>query len=436
MMQRSFMILAAAVATVAPATSSFAQTDVSAELAALKARIADLEARQRAAGEAAQGRATDVAVSDAAARSQLPQSEKIVTGWDKGFKIGSADGNYSIMPIVQAQFRNVTNFTEGGDESDDSTVNGFEFRRVRLGVKGNAFSKDFIYEVRVSVDRNTGEAILDNAYGQYRFADDWAVKFGQFKLNWTREETISGLRQLAAERSLLNHVLGGSNTSFVQGVSLQYAPKDGPFRADVQFTDGDLTANTGYQDVTTTAGYQNFGVAARGEYKISGNWDAYNDLTALGTKDDLLVVGAGTDWAQGGDGDVYRFTVDASWENTTGLAVYGSAIYTIAEGDTGEAPLDDSIGALAQAAYLLPGLENWEGFGRYSIIHLDDEIDGEDLFHEATVGVNKYFYSHNAKFTLDLNWLPNGTPTSASGLGYSNSTEEQIILRTQIQFVL
>lgn len=443
-MSYRWMSVAVAAALVAvPTIASAQQTDVTAEINSLKARLADLEARQRQSdGAAKQQQAVGAVQTDAAQRNQFPQSDKLVTGWDKGFKIGSQDGLYLIQPYVEFQFRNVTNYAHsldlGGvdDDADDNFQNGFEVRRAKFGVKGNAFSKDLKYNFRMSVDRASGEAFLDYAYGEYQFADDWGVRFGQIKLNWTREETVSDTRQLAAERSLLNQILGGGNTMYVQGVSLLYGSETNPFRGELQFTDGDNTSNTTFTDQAGTDIYQNFGVAVRGEYKVFGDWDAYSDFTALKTKNDLFVVGGGVDWAQGGDGDVYRFAVDAQYENPTGLGLYGAAIYTIADGDTGEASLDNSVGGIAQAGYLLPNTENWEAFGRYSIISLDEEVDGEDLFHEVTVGVNKYFVGHNAKFTLDLGWLPNGTPGSGGGQGYLSTTQEQVNVRAQIQIVL
>ena len=440
-MRNRWISLATAVALVSlPAIASAQQAsgDVAAELNALKARIAELEARQRQIdGSGQQKQAVGVAQTDATQRNQFPQDDKLFTGWDKGFRLGSADGLYLIQPYVEAQFRNVTNYSDSDGGVGSNFENGFELRRAKVGVRGNAFSKDFKYNFRLSVDRATGESILDYAYGEYKFADDWGVRFGQTKLNWTREETVSDTRQLAAERSLLNQILGGGNTLYVQGVSLLYGSEANPIRGELALTDGDNTSNTTFTDQQGGTGvYQDFGVAARGEYKFFGDWDAYSDFTALKTTKDLLVVGGGVDWAQGGDGDVYRFTADAQYETPAGLGAYGSVIYTIADGDTGEAPLDNSIGGLAQVSYLLPNFKNWEAFGRYSIFHFDEDVAGEDLFHEVTVGVNKYFVGHNAKLTLDLNWLPNGTPGGAGGLDYTSTTQEQVILRTQLQLVL
>lgn len=445
-------VRAAALAVVGLSTQAVlaapATTDTAAELQALKDRIAQLEAsQQRVDGAELQAKAIDAAITDADSKRAFLQADTFTSGWENGFKLQSADGAYVLQPYIESQFRYVANDTADasdglagdGNDGDDDFQAGFEVRRLKVGLKGNAFSKDFKYNVRVNFDRSTGEAEIDYAFGEYQFAKEWAVRAGQFKLNWTHEETVSDTRQLAAERSLLNQLFGGGNTTYVQGVSLLYGSKTNPFHGEVAFTDGDGSYNTNYTDQQNSDSndYQNFGVAARGEYKVFGDWENYGDFTARKTKDDLLVVGGGADWAQGGDGDVYRFTIDTQYENAAGLSAYVAGIYTLVEGDAPDPILDNSWGALAQVGYLIPGLTEWEAFGRYSYLHIDEDNGlAHDGFHEITAGVNKYFVGHNAKFTLDVGYLPNGSFTGASGLGVTNNDEDQIVFRTQFQIVL
>ena len=435
MIHRAVRFAVVAVGTVTFASAA-ARADIAAELEALKARITQLEAQQdRADGAAAQSRAVDAAIADANSRAPLAPGS-FLAGWDDGFKIQSADGRYLLQPYVELQFRNVANYSDSGDGADSNVVDGFEVRRMKFGFKGNAFAKDFTYNFRLSADRSGGDVSLEYAYAAYQFSKDYGVRFGQYKLNWTHEETTSYNRQLAAERSLLNQVLGGTNTSVVQGVSIFANREDRPLHGELTFFDGDNSANTTFNDVAADGGGENFGVAARAEFKLMGDWKNYEDFTALKTKHDLLVAGGGVDWTQSGDGDVYRMTADVQYERADGLSAYGSAIYTIADAGALDPQLDQSVGGLAQVAYLLPNAEGWEVFGRYDVIHLDANVNGESNFHEATLGVNRYFVGHRAKLTLDLGYLPNGTPEAAGGLGVANNTREQFILRTQFQLLL
>ena len=57
--------------------------------------------------------------------------------------------------------------------------------------------------------------------------------------------------------------------------------------------------------------------------------------------------------------------------------------------------------------------------------------------HEIAAGVNYYYRSHNAKFTVDFLWLPNGTPVADSGGDILVSDdEEEFVLRAQFQLLL
>jgi hypothetical protein len=407
--------------------------DTNGELEALKARLAQLEAQQgKVDGAIAQSQAIDAAVIDASKRQFLMLDG--MSGYDGGFKIGSADGNYVLQPYAEFQFRNVTNFSDAGDgdfgvDDEDDIQNGFEVRRMKIGLKGNIVNDKLKYNFRFAFDRDGGSAELDYAYLTYELNDQMTVKAGQFKGNVFHEETMGDTRQLAAERSLFNQVLGGGNLNYVQGVALEWGEDDSPLQAEVAYIDGEGSANTDYTDSP-----ENFGVTARVEYKFSGNWKNYSDFTAKGTEEDLLVVGGGGSWSQTGSGDVYRLTADVQWENTGGLGVYGAGIYNYAEDETDL----HNWGLLAQVGYMLPNAENWEVFGRGSAIFADaeDEAFGEDQYWEFNVGVNKYFSGHNAKFTLDAGWLPEGSPTGASGLGITGTGEDQIYVRAQIQLLI
>jgi hypothetical protein len=96
-------------------------------------------------------------------------------------------------------------------------------------------------------------------------------------------------------------------------------------------------------------------------------------------------------------------------------------------------------GFLVHAGYLFPE-SNFEIFGRYDYTHTDDPITAgtatEDTFHEISAGMNYYFAGHNAKFTIDLNYLPNGAPGGTGGLDYISSSDDEWVLRGQFQLLL
>ncbi|NLG42480.1 MAG: hypothetical protein GX547_04480 [Phycisphaerae bacterium] len=86
-------------------------------------------------------------------------------------------------------------------------------------------------------------------------------------------------------------------------------------------------------------------------------------------------------------------------------------------------------GALGQVAQMVS--DKWEVFGRVGYIN----GESDDLW-ELTTGVNYYLFDHNAKLTMDLVYLPNGSPAD-SGLGYVDSAgEDQFVVRVQFQLAL
>jgi hypothetical protein len=372
-------------------------------------------------------------LTDARQRSQLFAVEGGLTaGYDKGFFIKSEDGRFLLRPQLQWQFRYVTSYRS--DDNDD-IQDGFENRRTRFRFDGNAFSPDLTYSFVFDTSRSTGSVSLLDAWAQYKFAGQWAMRIGQFKEQVFQERNISGYSQLAVERSLADAILGGANTDRVQGVALVYGAKDQPLKAEFALHDGANSKNTDFRN--PSANPTDWGVGGRVEYKFSGDWSAYKDFTAKGTKQDLFVLGAGADITERENSITYLTTLDAQYENPNGLSVYGALHGNF--GDLRNAIGDDSRfdwGFLAQAGYAFNG--NWEVFGRVSYLQLDDDFVDNDSFSEFTIGANYYLgsngeYLHRAKITIDVSYLPDGIPSDQTALGALANDGDEIVLRGQFQ---
>lgn len=414
----------------------------------LQSRLEQIESKQQTLNSDQVNATVERVLRDAEKRSKLLALEGGLTaGYDKGFFIKSEDGNFSLRPGVLFQFRNVTNY-RGGD--GDDLQNGFEFRRLRPRIDGNAFSPNLTYSIVLDTNRSGGSIALLDAWAQYRLAPQWALKVGQFRESWYHEGDVPDYYQLTVERSLVDAILGGSQVDRVQGVSLIYGgAKDDAIRAEFTFHDGANSKNTDFRDVTPGATATdppiysaNFGAGARIEYKVFGNWADYRDFTAKNDKESLLVVGAGVDWTQNGDNNIYRTTADVQWENTNGLGVYAALNGNFT--DLGTVTGDDSRfdwGGLVQAGYLLN--PSWELFGRYDVVALDsDFVTGEDTFNEFTLGVNYFLgengaYLHRAKLTFDVLYLPEGAPSNQTGVGVlANNGDDEVVFRAQFQLLL
>jgi hypothetical protein len=440
-----------------PSTSS--ASDLMRQIDQLQAQVQKLEAAQRdrqaqpsSTSQAAIAQTTNDTVErvlrDAHQRSQLMQlDEGFMAGYNNGrFVIGSADGNFMFMPFLQLQVRNTTNYIE-----DPSNVeNGFNLPRVKVGFDGNAFSKEltyfFLWNSGESDGGGGGGLTLEQAWVRYEFNEEhtFGIRLGQFVDPVFHEQLVASQYQMAADRSLLNLIITGANESYTQGVTFIWNPTD---RVNLEggFTDGTNTGNTSFRDFPT--GPTDFGFAGRAEFVLAGRPADSRKFSSWGVKEDMVLLGFGADWTQAGDTDSILHTADIQWTSAGGFSIYGAFVgqYIRNGGGAGITGItaggDDSYnwGAIGQLAYLFPD-SNFELFGRYDYTRTDDPLaipgGSENEFHEITAGVNYYFYGHNAKFTLDATYLPNGAPAGADQLGILTSDDNQFVLRGQFQLML
>jgi hypothetical protein len=434
------------------------------QIKALQTKVDKLEARQQRRDDTAQPSGTQPAASqkdatvdsvlrDAERRSGAPamlQAEGFTAGYSKGkFLIQDAAGNYVLHPQLQFMPRWAGNFRDNAKHSGTESAfdSGFEIRRMKLGFDGNVFGPNLTYLFLWASDRNSGNLILEEAWAKYAFTQgsfkDFAVRAGQFKDPFAHESLTSSKRLLAAERTLLNDLFTGGD-NFVQGVSLIWddGPDGLPLRAEVAYTDGANAPNQNYQDFPVNKA--NFGGAGRIEYLAMGKWSEYEDFTALGNDEDLLVFGAGVDITEAGNNDTLLMTADVQYE-TGRLGLYGAYLGRSVEDlrvGTGAAARDVNTydyGFIAQAAYLVN--DHLEPFVRYDYINFDKaglpSGFAQNKVHEFTAGANYYFKGHAAKLTADVTYLPNGTPFANSGGDILASNDEaEFVVRAQFQLLL
>lgn len=420
---------AGAVRAAEPTTEELMQ-----QIQQLQAKVQQLESRQQALASKDVDATIQSILRDADRRSQLLQMEGFTAGYHNGkFLIQDAQGNWVLNPFLQFQFRSVTNWRDEAKGDDSDIENGLQVRRMKVGFAGNAVNPDLQYYFLWATDSG-GVLELEQAFVKYFVADEIAVRAGQFTNPVIREQNVSSTKQLAVDRSLVNQLITRENQSYTQAVSVIYDPKDGPISVEVGIGDGFSTDNTGFVD-PFEGGSTNWGAFGRVNWLVMGDSKSASDFSAMGNKEDLLLVGGGLDVTQVGDSTAYLHTVDAQWENASGLGVYGAFLGSYLD----EGSSDDSFynwGALVQVGYLLN--EEWEVFARYDYTAFDEDLGlDEDSYNEFTAGVN-YFLSksHAAKVTLDLTFLPDGSPSDITGLGILEGTENQIVFRAQVQLAI
>lgn len=120
------------------ATSAMAQSDALAQIAELRAQLAAVQA-QAGNNTLTEERAAEIksivrdTLADADTRTSL-QGGGAMAGYDNGFFMSSADGNFKLKLGVLEQVRFVWQF-------DDAETMGFENRRTQLAFGGNMFDR-------------------------------------------------------------------------------------------------------------------------------------------------------------------------------------------------------------------------------------------------------------------------------------------------------
>ena len=419
---------------------------------ALEKEVAELKAeRSPQKVPAVESRATIGEIqTDAQRRSQLVDLQPLNLGYhpNRGLIIQSDDGRFLIHPWLFVQIRNDTTYRqdavpEGGTQTD----NGFELRRFKLGIDGNLYSKDLTYQFIQGFDRHNGNPMLEDAWVKYAIpGTPYFVRGGQIRNPLDHEQITFGTQQLTVERSLVADIFAGGE-GLVQGVAVGY-DDGGAVRAEVAFTDGLRSQDTDFEDFPDTPA--NWGASGRVEWKLTGDWNQYRAFSALGAKSDLLVLGAGMDFTEAGDTGQFTHVVDAHYASPSGLSLYAAYVgrYTANNqgppntngGSAAPGPSADTYDPTfrVQAGYLV--YPTWEPFVRYEYIHFDPAeltAGAEPVLHEFTAGINHYIYGQRAKFSLDLSYLPNGSPVKNDSSGVLiNSGSNEWILRLQFQFML
>ncbi len=374
-------------------------------------------------------------LADAQTRSSL-QSGSANAGHDGRFFLASSGGDFRLNLGGYMQFRYMANF---GDDLDGVTDNdderGFKFQRTRLIFSGKLYdSIDFL--LLPAAGPNGSWSILD-AWAKTKLGDSgWSVQWGQFKLPFYREWLLSERFNQMVERSDVNSVF---SSSYAQGVQLSTSADD--YRLYFSYSDGLRTLNSDFNSNIEA----DYALTARGEYKFSGNWGQFADMTSLGNEESGFMVGAAvhhqgrTTNFRGSDIDrLTQYTVDLTYEGTNWNLSGAFVGRTIKQSVGGNA---DDFGFLAQGGVFAS--DNLEVFGRYTLLMPDSDAAGDDNFNTVTAGVNYYLHGHAAKFTVDGVWFLDD-PNDTTMIGFGSSTEtgllqtsdsDQFAIRAQFQLI-
>lgn len=447
---------------------TFAETnddDLRARIKQMEAELAELRADQ---GDAwlTERRATEIrsvvhdVLADADTRASLLQGAG--AGWDDGFFLGDANGNFLLNVGGQIQARYMLSLQDSDSALDgDSTRGGFSTGHTKLIFSGHVVNPDWTYRIETEFDTGDfdddfelisgGELALQDAWINHAFGNGVEVRVGQFKLPFAREELVHSSKQLAVERSLIT---GAFTLDRGQGVMLHGQSGDeGGFRWGVAFSDGLRSANTPSLMYDTEWAF-----TGRAEFMVAGNWNQFDDFTSWNGEEFAALIGAAVHYEQqefgttgffgGIDDEVTTLVLTGDAQVEFGGANLFGAVYW-ADFDSDADAMDfNPFGFVVQGGVFLS--EEWEVFGRFEYGDDDDAFgfDTEELL-LLTGGVNYYISgNHNLKWTTDVGYAFDGVSTfwafgplfagsDAAIAGYRPDFDDegQLVIRSQLQLL-
>ncbi len=389
------------------ATSAMAQSDALAQIAELRAQLAAVQA-QAGNNTLTEERANEIksivrdTLADADTRTSL-QGGGAMAGYDNGFFMSSADGNFKLKMGVLEQVRYVWQF-------DNNDTMGFENRRTQLAFGGNMFDPSWTYNVVFNFSP------YDTQYGEY--ADNFdladasitksmdgglAITAGQFRTPFTRATLVGDGKQLMADYSPTDY---NFTAGYQQGIMGSWSSD--MFRAMVSIGNG-VGATNGTWSGASNA--DQFNLAIRAEAKLAGSWSQFAKETSFrGEEFGLLVGVAWMDTDGNGVGNYNDDNVTANIDNNAitldATAFFGganvSAAYTYANSqyDAG----DDAYGLSVQGGlFVTDGIEAWAGWN-----YIDGKANAagggtSEAGNWIQVGANVYFAKNGCKWTTSVN---------------------------------
>jgi hypothetical protein len=418
--------------------------ELKAEIAAMKAANGENWLTEQRAAEI-KGLVQDV-LADADTRSSL-QGQGATSGWDNGFFLASADGNFRLNIEGGAQVRFSLNHRDDQTQFEETTNWGFGLRNVELAFSGHIVDPSWQYRVGIQFYQGNEQPDAD---GSAQTTDVWILKdfgglyirAGQFYAPFSRERMLSDYNLQFVDRSNTAYVFGLGRT---QGAEVGYISD--AFRVAAAYTNSlsnDAYANGAYYP-PANAPLSDFAVSGRAEIKFAGTWKQFEYQQSFRGEEFKFLVGLGGYYQNGrnnytpgvdGGGNNYGFVVDAA-AGFGGFNLYGAWYWVEDDGFTNQAIDSTTNGLLVEGGFFLT--DDIELVGRWEYGDLDNLVP-LDLQSTFGVGVNWYFMRNRLKWQSDVNYAyqsmgTDGFAVSSNGwYGDAPGANGQWLIRSQISF--
>ena len=415
------MMFAAAVVVATSATVTQVSDPVQAELAALRAELAEF-AQSQASDALTTERAAEIrstvrdALADASSRTSL-QGSGATAGYDNGFFMSSADGNFSLRVGALEQVRFVWEF-------DTQSDMGFENRRNQLDFGGHMFDPSWAYRVVFNYSPYTtpyGEDAntftLADASITKQLGSGFGVVTGQYRTPFTRATLVGDGVQLMADYSPMDYDF---SAGYQQGIMGTWGSDS--VRAMVSVGNAIGASNSTWNEGPDFSmlppvfgnNAETFNGAARVEWLVAGGWAQFDKETSFrGESFGMLLGGAYLRSDSSGSGN---YDVDSSGDLVDGFTadatvMFGGANLSVAyayrNGKQAEEVVpgggaielgEDEYGFSIQGgAFLTDSVEFW-GAWNYLDVFRGDGVQGSYI----QSGFNWYLHGNGCKLTAQV----------------------------------
>ena len=454
--------------------AAFAQgTDAMSEIAQLKADIATLKS-QNGDKWLTEERAAEIkslvkdVLADSETRTSL-QGSGATSGYNNGFFISSADGNFKLNLSLLAQARFTWNYQPADNIGAEDGVStwAFENRRTQMAFSGNVVDPSWTYMARLNYGSaedpytpESGTVVLQDAWVNKDFGNGFGVKVGQFKSPFMAESLRNDGAQLTAERSVVDYNFSGGYT---QGIMLSYSQD--MFRAMGSYNNGPRSQNGTWQNGSNNS----ISLAGRFEFKAMGSWSQFDNETSMKSDESGLLIGAAVQYYnnRGLDNDngyspsfgspIYGdvntddtttaaldWTVDATFKSggmSLSAAFVGASYTPVDFGNDTTEESETSYGMVVQGGYRFT--DSLEAFGRWEWTNVENGSDGgtaTDVNSIITVGVNVYAGTNmrwTTQFGISLTDIGDQVDLDGAGWNPDDNTEasDQMNIITQLQIM-
>jgi len=392
--------------------------DLQAQIAELQAQVAQLKGGQWLTEQRAaeiRGIVTDV-LADSETRSSLQGAAG--SGYNGGFFLSSADGNFSMKINVLEQIRYTYNDQEVGTEN----VSGFENKRTRLSFGGNMVDSTWSYKLAYYLgysnsNEDFGAGELSDASVSKDMGNGLSLTVGQFKLPFSAEYGMDVGHLQFNDYSVVTTSMG---TGYGQGLMLGYNAD--AFRVGLAYVNALNTANESWGAVQA----DNWAFTGRAEFKFSGDWAQFNDGQSWKGEGMGAKVGAGFSAADSNTADSTptRFTIDGTVD-FGGANV--TAAYYMSDADDGSA--DANGFTLAGGVFVTDDFEVALRYENASDLFAND-------FNTLEIGGNWYVSKNSAKVGLALGYAFDQIPAGLESTGWidSGADDGEWYLQAQLSF--